>query len=115
MFIGSSIIAVGTALPELVTIIISTMKNKHDLAIGNIIGSNVFNVLLVLGVSSIIRPIPFSSLSVTNFLFVAISIIIVMSLLFNQYIKKKKYVLKRWHGVSLLVLYAAYLAYFFYK
>jgi Na+/Ca+ antiporter, caCA family len=56
--IGLTIIAIGTSLPELATSIIAAYKKNTDLALGNIIGSNIFNILFILGVSSIITPIP---------------------------------------------------------
>jgi len=56
--IGLTIIAIGTSLPELATSIIAAYKKNTDLALGNIIGSNIFNILFILGISSIITPIP---------------------------------------------------------
>ena len=109
MFIGSSLIAFGTALPELVTIIISVKKNKNDLAIGNIVGSNIFNILLVLGVSSLISPVIFTGEGVLNFLFVALSLLVLMFFILWSKIKCGKYLLNKWHGLVFLFLYLVYL------
>jgi cation:H+ antiporter len=56
--IGLTILAIGTSLPELVASVAATMRGHAELAIGNVVGSNIFNLLLVLGVTSVIRPIP---------------------------------------------------------
>ncbi|MCC7574415.1 calcium/sodium antiporter [Candidatus Woesearchaeota archaeon] len=114
MFIGSSIIAFGTSLPELVTIIISVLKNKNDLAVGNVIGSNIFNVLLVLGVSALVAPIGFSSFGVLNFLFVIISILLLTFFLMKNKIKNH-YHLNKYHGLIFLILYASYLLFMYFK
>ena len=109
MFIGASIIALGTSLPELVTIIVSISKKKNDLAIGNIIGSNIFNVLLVLGVSAIITPLTFTKQSTYSFLFAAFSMILLMYFLINFNKKQRKYQLKKHHGLIFLALYIIYI------
>ncbi|NIT59142.1 MAG: sodium:calcium antiporter, partial [Aliifodinibius sp.] len=57
--IGLTIIAAGTSLPELATSIVAAMKKNTDIAVGNIIGSNIFNILLILGVSSLVKPIQY--------------------------------------------------------
>ena len=59
--ISLTILAIGTSLPELVTSVTAAIKGNSDIAIGNIIGSNIFNILLILGVSSVIKPITFNS------------------------------------------------------
>jgi cation:H+ antiporter len=115
LFVGASIIALGTSLPELVTIIISLSKKKHDFAIGNIIGSNIFNVLLVLGISALITPIHFSKVGVFNFLLVAFSMILLMFFLIKPKLVGGKYVLKSWHGYVFLVLYVSYLFFVFFN
>lgn len=102
--IGLTIIAAGTSLPELVTSVVAALKGKTDMAIGNIIGSNIFNVFLILGVSVIINPFEFNTafnfdilvlLGGTLFLFVA---------MFTG--KRKK--LDRWEAVLLLLAFVAY-------
>ena len=56
--IGLSIIAIGTSLPEIVAVIASVMQKRHDIALGNIIGSNIFNLGIILGLASLISPLP---------------------------------------------------------
>ena len=60
-FIGLTIVAFGTSLPELVTSVTAALKGKADIAVGNIVGSNIFNILFVVGVSALITPVPFSA------------------------------------------------------
>lgn len=64
--IGLTIVAVGTSLPELATSVVAAVKNEPGLAIGNVIGSNIFNVLLVLGTAAVVRPLPFDGISHTD-------------------------------------------------
>lgn len=64
--IGLTIVAVGTSLPELATSVVAAVKNEPGLAIGNVIGSNIFNVLLVLGTAAVVRPLPFDDISHTD-------------------------------------------------
>lgn len=106
-FIALSIVALGTSLPELAASGVAAYKGKTDIAVGNVVGSNIFNLLWVLGVSSIIRPIPFS-LSL-NFDFM-ILIIITILLLFLVYFGKKN-ILGRGEGGILLAIYVFYIVY----
>ena len=103
--IGLTIVALGTSLPELTTSIIATKKGEHGIAIGNAIGSNIINILLILGVSSIISPL---SINVHNIqdaiIFASINIVILLYLL----LKKQ---LKRGLGIALFLTYIAYLAF----
>jgi len=115
LFIGTSIIALGTSLPEFITSIISVLKGKNDLAIGNVVGSNSFNILFILGISAIIRPVHFSSFGLINFLFVAFSTLIVAGFLLRQYIINKKYALNWSHGLILIGIYVFYIVYFLLK
>ena len=72
--IGLTIVAMGTSLPELVTSIVAARKGQNDIAMGNVIGSNLFNIFLILGVSSVITPIPVQATSIVDCLFlIAIS------------------------------------------
>lgn len=101
-FIGLTIVALGTSLPELFTSVSAARKGNADIAIGNIVGSNIFNILFVVGLSSLIVPVPFAK----DFLLdTAVSagtavLLIICSL--------KKRTLKRWHGIVMLLCYAAY-------
>ncbi len=109
MFLSTSIIALGTSLPELATIIISLQKNKNDFAIGNIIGSNIFNILLILGISALIKPIIITSFALLNFLLVAASTLIIMLFLIIQKKNEKKYYLTKKHAIIMITLYLIYL------
>lgn len=106
-FIGLSIVALGTSLPELAASTVAAYKGNTDIAVGNVIGSNVFNMLWVLGISSIIRPIPFSV--ELNFDFM-ILISVTVLLLFLIYFGKKN-IIGRWEGTTLLGLYLFYIVY----
>lgn len=101
-FIGLTIVALGTSLPELFTSVSAARKHNADIAIGNIVGSNIFNILFVVGISSIIIPVPFAS----NFIFDTIVAIVAAALLLVCCLKTKS--LKRWAGILMLICYAAY-------
>jgi cation:H+ antiporter len=103
--ISSTIIAIGTSLPELVVVVIASLKKKVDMAIGNIIGSNVFNILLVLGTASIISPITIQPFINTDIVF----LIYMTCLLFGLvYINKKKE-LGKLSGILFILLYIGYI------
>lgn len=101
-FIGLTIVAFGTSLPELITSITAAIKGNADIAIGNIVGSNIFNILFVVGITAIITPITFSS----NFVFDCIICISAAALLLLCVTKKNK--LTRAGGVIMLASYAVY-------
>jgi cation:H+ antiporter len=103
--IGLTIVAVGTSLPELATSAMAAYKKNPDIAIGNVVGSNIFNIFFILGVSSIIRPIPFEAKSNID-----VGVAIAASLLlFICMFTGKRRVLDRWEGGVFLVLYAGYI------
>ena len=104
-FIGLTIIAVGTSLPELVTSIVATRKGDSSLALGNAIGSNLFNILFILGMSSVISPLHVLDESVIDCLLLTVSAIILY--LFARSIKK----MTRLEGVICILLYISYTAY----
>ncbi len=104
--IGLTIVALGTSLPELVTSVTAGLKGKADIAIGNIVGSNIFNILFVIGVSAMITPVTYQA----AFLFDSIVCVAAAVLLFVCVLNKDKK-LKRWSGITMLVGYAAYLGY----
>ncbi len=101
--IGLTVVAFGTSLPELVTSVIAARKGESDIAIGNIVGSNIFNILFVLGITGLILPIPFSH----EFLFDGAFAILAAALLMIFTFKHKK--LGKIAGISFLALYATYL------
>lgn len=103
--VGLTICAIGTSLPELVTSAVATYKGETDIAVGNVIGSNIFNILFVLSISAIVRPIPVDPLSITDsFILSGISLAAFVPLL-----QKKE--LHRIPGVVFIIIYAAYTVY----
>jgi cation:H+ antiporter len=103
--IGLTIVAFGTSLPELVTSVTAARKGQTDIAIGNIAGSNILNILFVAGTTCLIRPIPFNGAYLVDSLVAVLAVI----LLFAFSIGKKK--LTKTGGVVMLVVYAGYFAY----
>lgn len=102
--IGVTIVALGTSLPELATSIIAVRKNKEELAVGNIIGSNIFNILLVLGITSTIKPISFASEYNQDLIFLAImTLLIIISCLRN-----KNEEINRKEGIILIIMFIIY-------
>ena len=104
-FIGLTIVALGTSLPELVASVTAAKKGNADIAIGNIVGSNIFNILFVLGTSALITPIPYKS----TFLIDGLIALAAGALLWVATIRKKE--LNRPWGIVMLVGYAAYFVY----
>ena len=103
--IGLTVVALGTSLPELVTSIVAARKNEVDMALGNVIGSNIFNILLVIGVAAAISPIAFIMENVFDIiLLIAMSALVWIFAWTKQKIGRKE-------GIVMLVIYAAYLAY----
>lgn len=105
--IGLTIVAAGTSLPELATSVVASLKKNNDIAIGNIIGSNIFNIFLILGVSSIIKPLDYQ-LSFNTDLYILMGGTI---FLFLAMFTGKRKSLDRWEAAILLVFYLAYTAY----
>lgn len=102
--IGLTIVAIGTSLPELVTSIVAARKGQNEIAMGNVIGSNLFNILLILGVSAAITPIPVQATSITDCLFlIAISVVF--------YLPARKGKLGRLPGAVMAAMYVVYTAY----
>ena len=108
-FIGLTIVALGTSLPELCTSVVAAKKGKADLAIGNIVGSNIFNILFVVGSTALIIPVPFNPAFVIDTV-VAIGAAV---LLWICVVKNKKLV--RSGGIVMLAGYAVYFAYLMMK
>ncbi len=102
--VGLTIVAAGTSLPELTTSVVAALKKNNDIAVGNIIGSNIFNIFLILSVSSIIRPIPYDLRFNTDLLLLAGGTLFLFLAMFTG--KRKK--LDRWEAAILLVTFIAY-------
>ena len=106
-FIGLTVVAIGTSLPELVTSAMAAKKGKADLAVGNVIGSNIFNILWILGVSALISPLPFDVASNTDIMMV---IVASMLLIFAVIVGKRPRI-DRWEGWVFVIVYFSYMAY----
>ncbi len=108
--ISLTVVAIGTSLPELAACVAAAMKRNAAMVIGNVLGSNIFNVFFVLGVSAAIKPLPFNK--ALNFdILVGLGAMILLWLLVLSSGQKT---LQRWHGVLFLALYAGYLVFLFY-
>jgi cation:H+ antiporter len=105
-FIGLTIVALGTSLPELVTSITAALKKNADIAIGNIVGSNIFNILFVIGTSAMITPVAYQNQFLMDSIFCVATAMLLLLLVLN---KDKK--LKRWGGIIMLICYAGYFVY----
>lgn len=107
--VGLTIVAIGTSLPELVTSIVAALKGENDIALGNVLGSNIFNILLILGLSSLINPIPVSQTLMVDFIYLIFISIFMMGLIFFNKSKEKK--LNRLEGALLIALYIGYMTF----
>ena len=105
--IGITIISAGTSLPELVTSVVAAFRKKSDIAIGNIIGSNIFNIFLILGISSLITPIKYNISFNFDILLLIIATILLLAFMFSG----KKYKLDRWESALFLIGYIGYITY----
>ena len=108
-FIGLTVVALGTSLPELFTSVVAARKGKADIAIGNIVGSNIFNILFVLGTSALIIPVVFEMSFVIDCLVAVAAGVVLWLCVF----RKKK--LNRLDGIIMLACYAAYFGYLLVK
>ncbi len=105
--IGLTIVATGTSLPEFATAAVAAYRKHPDIAIGNIIGANILNVLLILGVSSMIRPAPYSASFNLDFIIMIGALV----LLFFFLLIGKRHNLQRWEGGIFVILYVSYVTY----
>lgn len=104
--IGLTIVAFGTSLPELITSVLAAIKKNDDIAIGNIVGSNIFNILFILGLTAVITPINYANAFIVDNIMALVATI----LLFVCVLKNKK--LGRIGGIIMLLSYAAYFVFF---
>ncbi len=104
-FIAITVLAMGTSLPELVTSIVALAKKRSQMALGNILGSNVFNLLLILGVSAVISPTSFARIDLWDYAALLLSIILVWTGIYTG----RKNLLDRFDASLLLLLFAAYM------
>lgn len=108
-FIAVTILAGGTSLPELATSLVAALKGRDQLALGNILGSNVFNILLILGSSALITPLSFASVTYVDALVLLLSVAL---LLLWAYTGRRERI-DRWEGAFMLLLFGAYYYYLF--
>jgi len=106
-FIGLTIVGIGTSLPELVTSAIAALKRNADIAVGNIVGSNIFNLLWVLGITAMISPLKFDVVSNIDILvIIGSSALLILFMLIGR-----KYTIDRWQGIIFVLCYVMYLYY----
>lgn len=103
--IGLTIVAVGTSLPELATSAVAAYKKNSDIAVGNIVGSNIFNIFFILGISAVMSPLPFQRASNVDIVTGIATTVLLWLFVFG------KKLLTRWQGFVFLVLYAGYLVF----
>jgi cation:H+ antiporter len=113
--IGLTIVAIGTTLPELVTAIVAATKRKTDFIIGSMIGSNVFNVLLILGLSSTVKPLSYNPDFNTDVVLCGLFALLLLAFLLmgKQHpvltMKRNHYALGRWQGATFITIYILYI------
>ena len=102
--VGLTIVAMGTSLPEFITSVIATKKGEIDIAVGNVVGSNIFNILFVLGIAGIINPMTVSFVAICD-----IAILVIVSVLILFVTRKKE--INKYNGLMLIAIYVCYLFY----
>jgi cation:H+ antiporter len=102
--VGLTIVAMGTSLPEFITSVIATRKGEIDIAVGNVVGSNIFNILFVLGIAGIINPMSVSFVAICD-----IAVLVIVSVLVLFVTKKKE--INKYNGLMLIAIYVCYLCY----
>jgi len=113
-FIGLTIVAFGTSLPELATSVVAAMRGEMDISIGNLVGSNVFNIMSVIGVASLVRPIPIPGGFIESGLWIDYLVMLFTSFL-PWLMMRKNLTVKRRDGAILLACYVGYLVYLIIK
>lgn len=108
-FIGLTVVAMGTSLPELVTSVVAAKKGENDLALGNVVGSNIFNILLILGASATICPVAVEAVAIYDML-----VLIIVSIV-GYFLAKSKYELSKKEGILMLVIYVVYFFYIYFR
>lgn len=107
--IGLTIVAGGTSLPELATSVVAARKGQSAIAIGNVIGSNVFNILLILGLTATVSPMAVQGITVVDLSVMLVSILVVWAFSYT------KYTVARWEGAVLTLAFMAYMGWLFYN
>jgi cation:H+ antiporter len=107
--IGLTIVAGGTSLPELATSVVAARKGQSAIAIGNVIGSNVYNILLILGVTATICPMPVQGITSIDLSVMLVSVLMVWGFSYT------KYTVARWEGAVLTLVFMAYMGWLLYN
>jgi cation:H+ antiporter len=103
--IGLTVVAIGTSLPEMATSVVAAYKKNVDIAIGNVVGSNIFNVFWILGISSFINPLPFSpALNFDLTVTIGVTLVLFLTLFIGR-----RHQIERWQGVTFVVIYVMYI------
>lgn len=105
MLVGLTIVAIGTSLPELVTSMVAAKKGENDIAIGNAIGSSLFNIVLILGTASMICPVELELVQLVDVIVMIVSVLLVFLFAF------KSYKIKKWQGILFIAIYIVYFVY----
>jgi len=108
LVIGATLVAAGTSLPELATSVVAAWKGKADIAVGNVVGSNIFNIFCILGLSAVIRPLP---LSAEANLDAGLAVLASALLFVWMFVGRQPRHLERWEGAACVLLYAAYVTF----
>ncbi len=109
--IGLTVVAIGTSLPELATSAVAAYKKNTDIAVGNIVGSNIFNIFWILGVSAIINPLPFPPLLMRDVFMTIFATLLLFIFMFIG----KRHTLERWQGVCFIFIYLGYISYLVFR
>lgn len=104
LVIGLTVVALGTSLPELATSVVAILRKEGDIALGNLVGSNLFNVLAIVGITSMVKPLP-APLAMRTFDFPVMVVVSVLPLLL---VLPRPHVMNRWNGAVLFLLYLLY-------
>lgn len=105
--IGLTIVAAGTSLPELATSLVAARKKQMDIAIGNVVGSNIFNIFFILGSSAVVAPLPFQDSSNGDILMTVFASLLLFVLLFLG----KRHIIERWQGALMVACFIAYVGF----
>jgi len=109
--IGLTVVAVGTSLPELATSAMAAYRKNVDIAVGNVVGSNIFNIFFILGISAIIHPLPFTSANNVDIGMVILASLLLFVFMFTG----KKRSLDRWEGIVSICIYVSYIVFIIYR
>ena len=105
--IGLTIVSVGTSLPELATSVVAARKKNTDIAVGNIVGSNIFNIFFILGLTAVVEPVPFNANAQVDLMVNLTLSILLFAFIFTGKCRR----VERWEGIIFICLYIAYLIY----